>query len=211
MTVWFGTLGIIYLPATEAGDIAGFVVGMNMSMGALVLLFLLQADELFASGHSAETALKALPGPRLASPIPATFVTLAAIVVALPEDLMRAEGTFLLLGSVFIPLFGIVIADQTMRRESGRFAAVPLLAWAIGFLAYHWISPSEAQWWRDATEWLFADSLGLPYPLTEEVTWLGAAVPSFLVAFAVQLSGAAFLALVNPSSGVSPIKEERSG
>ena len=211
MTVWFGTLGIIYLPATEAGDIAGFVVGMNMSMGALVLLFLLQADEIFASGHSAETALKALPGPRLASPIPATFVALAAIVIALPEDLIRAEGTFLLLGSVFIPLFGIVIADQTMRRESGRFAAVPLLAWAIGFLAYHWISPPEAQWWRDATEWLFADSLGLPYPLTEEVTWLGAAVPSFLVAFAVQLSGAAFLALVNPSSGVSPIKEERSG
>lgn len=208
MTLWFGALGIVYLPAVESGDISGFVVGMNMSLGAAVLLFLLQGDEVFASGVSAENALNALPLPRIARSAPALLVIAAAVVVALPADLLRAEGTFLLLGSLFVPLFGVVIADQLVAREGSRFAPVPLLAWATGFLAYHWISPPEAQWWLDVTEWLFADTLGLPFPLTDEVTWLGAAIPSFLAAFAVQLALAAGVALVNPSS---PIKEERSG
>ncbi len=208
MTLWFGTLGIIYLPAVESGDISGFVVGMNMSLGAAVLLFLLHGDEVFASGVSAENALNALPLPRIARSAPALLVTAAAVLVALPTDLLRAEGTFLLLGSLFIPLFGVVIADQLVAREGSRFAPVPLLAWATGFLAYHWISPPEAEWWLDVTEWLFADTLGLPYPLADEVTWLGAAIPSFLAAFAVQLALAGFVALVNPSS---PIKDERSG
>ena len=57
----------------------------------------------------------------------------------------------------------------------------------------------------------FESCLGLPFPLTDEVTWLGAAIPSFLVAFAAQLAGAAFVTLVNPSSSASPVKEERSG
>jgi len=208
MTLWFGTLGIVYLPAVESGDISGFVVGMNMSLGAAVLLFLLQGDEIFASGVAAKNALASLPLPHITRSAPALLVTAAAVLVALPADLLRVEGTFLLLGSLFVPLFGVVIADQLVAREGSRFAPVPLLAWATGFLAYHWISPPEAQWWLDMTEWLFADTLGLPFPLTDEVTWLGAAIPSFLVAFAVQLALATGVALVNPAS---PIREERSG
>ena len=211
MTLWFGGLGVIYLPAVESGDISGFVVGMNMSLGAIVLLLLLQADEVFANGHSARVTLDSLPLPKLPGAVPVSIVTFAAILVALPGDLLRAEGTFLLLGSVFIPLFGVVIADQMVGRNTGRFAPFPLLAWALGFLAYHWISPPEAQWWRDITDWLFADALGLPFPLTDEVTWLGAAIPSFLVAFATQFAGALSVWAVTPGTGASPIKEERPG
>lgn len=208
MTVWFGSLGIIYLPAVESGDISGFVVGMNMSLGAVVLLFLLQGDEVFASGVSAQNALDALPVPPIARAATPLLVAAAAVAVALSGDLLRSEGTFLLLGSLFIPLFGVVIADQMAGKERPRFSGVPVLAWAAGFLAYHWISPPEAHWWRDATEWLFADTFGLPFPLTDEVTWLGAAIPSFLVAFAAQIALAGFVAFVNP---VAPAKEERPG
>ncbi len=208
MTLWFGSLGIIYLPAVESGDVSGFVVGMNMSLGAVILLFLLQGDEVFASGISAQNALVALPVASLVRSAAPLLVTAAAIAVALSGDLLGNEGTFLLLGSLFIPLFGVVIADQMAGKEWTRFAPVPVLAWATGFLAYHWISPPEAQWWRDVTEWLFADTLGLPFPLTDEFTWLGAAVPSFLVAFTVQFALAAFVAFVNPPA---PVKEERPG
>lgn len=208
MTLWFGSLGVIYLPAYESGDISGFVVGMNMSLGAVVLLFLLQGDEVFASGFSAEKVLEALPIPAVFRASAALVAIVAAVAIALTGDLMQAEGTFLLLGSVFTPLFGVVIADQMTGKEWVRFAPVPILAWATGFLAYHWISPPEAQWWRDAAEWLFSDTFGLPFPLTDEVTWLGAAIPAFLVAFAVQLALAAFVAFVNPAP---PLKEERPG
>jgi len=208
MTVWFGSLGIIYLPATESGDISSFVVGMNMSLGAVVLLFLLQGDEVFASCVSAGNALDALPIPGLIRASAAVVPMAAAVAIALAGDLMQAEGTFLLLGSLFIPLFGVVIADQMAGKEWPRFAPVAVLAWAAGFLAYHWISPPDTQWWRDATEWLFSDSLGLPFPLTDEVTWLGAAIPAFLAAFAMQLALAAFVAFVKPAP---PVKEERPG
>ena len=43
-------------------------------------------------------------------------------------------------------------------------------------------------------DWLFADSMGLPFPLTEEVTWLGAAIPSLLAGFALHLVGLPALA-----------------
>ena len=211
MTIWFGALGIIYLPAVESGDISGFVVGMNMSLGALVLLFLLQGDEVFANGVSAKAALDALPLPSFGRSGSAVFVTLAAVLVALPADLLRVEGTFLVLGSLFIPLFGVVIADQMAGREGNRFGPVALGAWVLGFLAYHWISPPDAEWWRDAADWFFSGQLGLPYPLTDEVDWLGAAIPSFLVAFGIQLAGLVFLAAVNPRSGVPQVNEERSG
>ncbi|HET9476363.1 MAG TPA: hypothetical protein VFP63_02620, partial [Dehalococcoidia bacterium] len=101
MTIWFGSLGIIYLPAVESGDISGFVVGMNMSLGAVVLLFLLQGDEVFASGVSARNALDALPFPSIARAASPMLVTGIAVAIALSGDLLQAEGTFLLLGSLF--------------------------------------------------------------------------------------------------------------
>ena len=67
--------------------------------------------------------------------------------------------------------------------------AVPLVAWALGFAAYQWISPADVGWWRDAAERVLADGLRLPFPLTDEITWLGAAIPSFLAGFAIQVLG----------------------
>ena len=185
-TVWLGALGIVYLPAVESGDIAGFVVGMKLGMAALVILLVLQLDEVFANMNSAVLALGFFR--RLDQRAAALAVTLLAVAAALPLDLVSSEGYFLLIGSLFVPLFGVLIADQMMPGK-GTTAAVPLAAWALGFAAYQWISPADVGWWRDVMERVFADGLRLPFPLTDEVTWLGAAIPSFLVASAVQMLG----------------------
>lgn len=194
-TAWLGYLGVVYLPATDRGDIAGFVTGMNLSLGALAILLLLQTDETFANARSAGLTLGAL------APVDIRWATLlagaASILLAAVFDFLRIEGSILLLASAFVPLFGVIMAGQISWAASGARTS-PLwagVAWLLGFAFYHWIAPSEAQWWLDATRWLFADSLGLPYPLTEEVKWLGAAVSSFLLAFALQsLGGLATLA-----------------
>ncbi len=185
-TVWLGALGIVYLPAVESGDIAGFVVGMKLGMAALVILLVLQLDEVFANVNSAALALGFFR--RLDQRAVAPAVTLLAVAAALPLDLVSSEGYFLLIGSLFVPLFGVLIADQ-MVPGKGTTAAVPLAAWAMGFVAYQWISPADVGWWRDVLERVFADGLGLPFPLTDEITWLGAAIPSFLAGFAVQMLG----------------------
>jgi NCS1 family nucleobase:cation symporter-1 len=193
-SAWLGCLGVVYLPAVETADISGFVVGMKLGLGALVILLLLQTDEVFAGVHSAGVALRTLvPLGRREGAI---ALGALAIALALPFDLLQAEGWLLLLASLFVPLFGVLLADQLAGREPGRAADAPsaLAAWAAGFLLYHWISPSDVGWWRDAMDWLFADSLGLPFPLSDEVTWLGAAMPSLVTGFVLHLAGRAALA-----------------
>jgi NCS1 family nucleobase:cation symporter-1 len=200
-TAWLGFLGVAYLPAVETGDISGFVVGMQLGLAALVILLLLQTDEVFANVHSAGLALgAALPTVRWAGPLVPGLVVLA---LALPFDFLEFEGTLLLLGSLFVPLFGVLVADFLQNRDGTQPTAAPsaLAAWALGFLFYHWISPAEVGWWQDAMNWLFADALHLAFPLTEEVTWLGAAIPSFLVGFAAHLIGRPALIGLRPALG----------
>jgi len=192
-SVWLGFLGVVYLPAVESADISGFVVGMKLGLGALVILLLLQTDELFVGVHSAGVALRALvPLGRRAG---AVALGVLVIALALPFDLLQAEGWLLLLASLFIPLFGVLLADQLAREPASvHDAPSALAAWAAGFLLYHWISPADIGWWRDAMDWVFAHELGLPFPLTDEVAWLGAAIPSLLAGFGLHLVGRAALA-----------------
>ena len=185
----------------ETGDISGFVVGMQLGLAALVILLLLQTDEVFANVHSAGLALgAALPVGRWAGLL---VPGLAVLVLALPLNFLEFEGTLLLLGSLFVPLFGVLVADFLQNRDGTQPTAAPsaLTAWALGFLLYHWISPAEVGWWQDAMSWLFADALHLAFPLTDEVTWLGAAIPSFLAGFAIHLVVRPFLVVVRPALG----------
>jgi len=203
-TAWLGYLGAVYLPATESGDIAGFVAGMNMGLAALFILLVLQADESFANARSGGLALAAL------APVGERWGTLiagaSAAVLAAAWNFLRLEGSVLVLASAFVPLSGVLAADQIQRRASGLRAggAWAAAAWALGFALYHWIAPPDAVWWQDVTRWLFADLLGLPYPLTEEHTWLGAAIPSFLLAFAVHTAGGIALLAARPFAKKSP-------
>ena len=82
-----------------------------------------------------------------------------------------------------------------MGAASAPSAAV---AWVAGFLLYQWITPAEVGWWKDAVNWLFADTLSLPFPLTDEVTWLGGAIPAFLAGFLVHAAMRSALAWARP-------------
>ncbi|MDO8616285.1 MAG: hypothetical protein Q7T33_11225 [Dehalococcoidia bacterium] len=203
-TVWLGVLGIIYLPAVESGDVAGFVVGMKMGVGALVLLAVLQLDEVFANGYSASLAAGSLV--RLDRRKIAVGVAAITIALAVPFDFLDFEPSVLLLGSAFVPLFGVLIADRLLESAgAGRpFGWAPWLAWVCGFVLYQWITPADIGWWRDAGDAAFGDALGLPFPLGDEATWLGAAVPSFLLGFALQCAGRWTAAALGTLLGPAP-------
>ena len=61
-----------------------------------------------------------------------------------------------------------------------RWAAV--LVWLVGFLLYQWIVPTAVPAWKAGLQTVFG-SLGLPFPLSGTAPWLGASIPSFVVAF----------------------------
>jgi hypothetical protein len=54
-----------------------------------------------------------------------------------------------------------------------------LIPWVAGFLVYHWIAPTGPEWWTTMITSLFG------VPLSEQLLWLGASVPSFGVAFLI--------------------------
>lgn len=185
MIAWFGMLGIIYLPAVESGDIPGFVAGMQLSIGAIVLLFLLEIDSVYASLYAAVPTLESV-GVRADGRLAGIVPLLAAIPAALFLNIGDLEPYLLLASSVFIPAFAVVIANALWSTE--RSAAPAMISVAIGFVVYQWISPADIAWWRDVIEEPFT-ATALPFPLGEEASWLGAAIPSFIVAFGAQLLG----------------------
>lgn len=182
-TVWFGVLGILYLPATDSGDIPGFLVGMQLGIGALVILFLLQVDEVYVSTYSSIKVLQSLrPGVRTAV-LPAGLLG-AVVPLAVLLNVSDLEAYVILAAALFVPAFGVLIA-QALLPQPGR-GFVPVVAWAGGFITYQWITPADIGWWRDAFSTPFG-ALGLPFALSDDVTWLGAAIPSLIVAGGISI------------------------
>src|SRR4029453_16198758 len=79
----------------------------------------------------------------------------AATIGALVIDLGRYQSFLFLLGSFFIPLFGVLAADflaGEKRRVAVRGSG--LAAWLLGFAAYQWIQPTGPSWWTDLVDGL---------------------------------------------------------
>ena len=118
---------------------------------------------------------------------------------ALTMDLVSYQTFLLLLGSVFVPLFAVLLADWLLSgRAYGRddvFAAPAwrpglIAAWIVGVAVYQWLYPTGPEWWVDAIDGVAAPDWGT-----------GATVPSFLVAFALAA------AVVVAERGGSPATE----
>jgi purine-cytosine permease-like protein len=142
---------------------------------ALLALTVDESDEPFANVYSAAVSLQnVVPGAsqRLLVLLVAGTATVGAVFV----DIVAYETFLLLLGSFFVPLFGVLAADFLLG--AGRPVAVRwsgLAAWAAGFALYQWIQPTGPAWW---TEWV-ADAPG-----AGELT-VGASLPAFALAFAL--------------------------
>jgi nucleobase:cation symporter-1, NCS1 family len=117
---------------------------------------------------------------------------------ALVLELTSFQSFLFLLGSCFVPLFAVLLADWLAagrRYEADDvFAAPPLrsgaiLAWVAGFAAYQWLSPTGPEWWVEQVQRL------------DPPAWeIGATLPSFVVSFVL----AAAAALLGRSAATPP-------
>ncbi|MEA2451684.1 MAG: nucleobase:cation symporter, family, partial [Actinomycetota bacterium] len=157
--VWLYTLGALLVlgagaDASPAGIAAGILAVAGGSLaGILFLIGLLagEADEAFADIYSGAMSLKNI-WPK--APEKLLIVGIAAVATVLAGWLtMDAYENFLfLLGSVFIPLFGVFIAHHYFRpvNRSAAFAA-----WILGFALYHWILPTGPDYWLNFVDSAF--------------------------------------------------------
>jgi nucleobase:cation symporter-1, NCS1 family len=166
-------------PAVAA---AGFAAAL-----ALLAVTLDETDEAFANIYSAAVSLQNVV-PAIEQRVLIAAVAVVATIGALFVELRNYESFLLLLGSFFVPLFGVLLADWLLsgaRYVRAQIFAAPtwrpelLAAWLLGFLLYHWLHepPLGPSWWVDIVEETGQQNLGI-----------GASLPSFAASFALALA-----------------------
>ncbi len=189
-SAWLWALGAILFFSRDITDPAALPVAVAAGgIGAVLALLAVtvdETDEAFANVYSTAVSIQNI-APRV--PQRALLVAVAAVATlgALTIDLLSYESFLILLGSFFVPLFGVLLADWLVagRRysEADVFTGPSvrwgmLAAWIAGFALYQWLHPVGPPWWTDA--------LGEAHDYG-----IGATLPSFVVAFALAYSIAA--------------------
>jgi putative hydroxymethylpyrimidine transporter CytX len=192
-------LGAVIAMSRDIADAPGLLTaiaaGGAASVLALLALTVDESDEAFANVYSGAVSLQnllpAVPQRVLVAGT-ATIATGGALLV----DLRNYQPFLYLLGSFFVPLFGVLLADWLLAgRHYGPadvFSApavrvLPLVAWLAGFCLYQWLYPDGPGWWTALVA--HTDPHSLP--------WGGASLPSFALAFA--LTSAAQLVVRRPA------------
>jgi NCS1 family nucleobase:cation symporter-1 len=148
---------------------------------ALLALTVDETDEAFANVYSAAVSVQNLV-PRVQQR--ALIVGTAALSTAgaLAIDIRSYQRFLLLLGAVFVPLLGVLVADWLLAGahytedrifRSPAVRVGPIVAWIAGFVAYEWLyQPADLGFWTRTLHHLPTPSYAI-----------GASVPGFVVAF----------------------------
>jgi len=191
--VWLYALGaLLILTAGAEPSPAGIATGILAIAGGTIagVLFLVgllvgETDEAFADIYSGAMSLKnVFPGVR--REVFVVAITLIAAGLAGWLTMERYESFLFLIGSVFVPLFGVFIAHYHLRRDASGTSAAPTAfgAWAAGFVVYHWIAPTGPGWWLELIDSFPGEPASVSSP------WLSASLPAFAVAALLYLLGA---------------------
>jgi nucleobase:cation symporter-1, NCS1 family len=183
-------------PAGIAAGILGLTGGVLVGVLLLAGLVAGETPNAFADIYSVGVSATNLSG-RLSVRAMSVAVTVVGVALAAVVQLSDYQNFLFLLGSLFVPLFAVVLADQLLGR--GRSVTPPpfrlsmILCWAIGFDVYQWIVPTGPTWW---TKWVVSNVPGAGVH-----SWLGASLPSFAVAFvlAAVLSGRNMRSVAEPA------------
>ena len=189
---WFLSLGaLLLLGSRVAQQPKSFASAIALTAGWVALLILL-ADEThnaWADLYSSAVSLQNLfPKARQRWLIPALGV--ACFLVAALLDITRYQNFLFLVGSFFIPLFGILTADyfvvrrrryrvEEFYRSGGAYwyfrgvSPAAIIVWIIGVAAYHVANPTTLGAIVPAWQRLVPPTLGM----------VGGSLPSFVVAF----------------------------
>ncbi len=142
--VWLMGLGVAYTlafaPSGEANALLLALAGAGLGI-PLLLILLDESENAFADVHSA--AVSSGTFVRVKVEHLALAIGVICTVIACVAPLAQYQNFLLLIGSVFAPLFGVVLVDHFILRR--RASAVmqhalrwsALAAWAGGVATYH--------------------------------------------------------------------------
>jgi putative hydroxymethylpyrimidine transporter CytX len=165
----------------------------NVALGALFfgVLVLREVDQSFADNYSTAVSIQNL-APRVDRRVLTILLGVLTGGLALVLNIDNYFGFLGLIGSVFVPMLGVLVVDFFVLGRGRNWnvsAAAPsrwgmIGAWAIGFVVYQLINPGDAgRWtgfWTDMQGWLHFTP----------ASWMSASLLSFAIAgFATYIIG----------------------
>jgi NCS1 family nucleobase:cation symporter-1 len=212
--IWFFALGLFYVqaladpavgpsPGTLVGDLVTSLLPLALGWLALIVLLVGESDEAFANIYSTAVSFRNLV-PRLTHTVLAVGVGVTAIFVAMLLDQLgwaaSYENFLLVIGGVFVPLFGIFLADffavrrgsysvPDLYKESGAYwygsgvNRVGLAVWLAGFVVY--VLAAQPVWLikhADVVSWA---PRAAPF-----VDNFGGTIPAFAISFVLYWAAA---------------------
>jgi purine-cytosine permease-like protein len=193
-SLWLWCLGAVLFFSRDLTDPAALpaavAAGGIAATLALLAVTVDETDEAFANVYSTAVSLQNL-APKVPQRPLVTGVAAVATLGALTIDLLSYQTFLLLLGSFFVPLFGVLLADWLVaggHYDRARIFSGPavrpemILAWLVGFGLYQWLSPQGPAWWQRI--------MGHTDPAPIDFT---ASLPSFAAAFGLAAAAALVL------------------
>jgi putative hydroxymethylpyrimidine transporter CytX len=178
-------IGMITLVTVAAGDadkIFGAFMAIPLGTLAFAVLAIREIDQSFVDTYSTAVSIQNLR-PRWDRRILALVVGVLATVLTLALDINDYYNFLVLIGSVFVPLLGVLLIDYfgISRRRWDLSETAParwamLLPWFAGFVAYQMINPGYIAWWTSMWQHI-DDAVGFT-----PSSWMSASLVSFFVA-----------------------------
>ena len=186
--IWCVGLGVLIVLARGVSDAQALPAAVAAAGGvafvALAAITIDESEKAFADIYSTAVSIQNLV-PRLPQRLLITLVSAAATGLALALNLGNYQDFLYLLGSFFVPLFGVLLADWLARGghyEPEDIFSAPAVRWALmlpwiaGFVLYQWLSPVGPHWWTAIVDRFHPG----------HVSWT-ASLPSFAAAFGLAL------------------------
>jgi nucleobase:cation symporter-1, NCS1 family len=182
-----GLLALVTVAHGNPDDIYGAFIALPLGSLGFAILAARELDQSFADVYSTAVSMQNLR-PLWDRRILAGIITALTTAGALWLNIADYENFLTLIGSLFVPMAAVLIADYfVVSRKRWDLSATArsrwamLLPWAAGFVTYQLINPGYVSWWASA--WTsFGHDIGFT-----PASWMSASILSFCVAFLVTL------------------------
>lgn len=180
-------VGVVALAQLKQNPDGIFSLFLSLPLGtvAFAVLVLRESDQSFANVYSTAVSIQNM-APRWDRRILTLLIGAGATAVALTLDITAYQNFLYLIGAVFIPLSGALVAAWVRTKGATWDTSVDapirpgmIAAWVVGFVVYQLINPGSIAGWSDVWTALGSDLH------TAGHWWLSASIASFVVAAGV--------------------------
>ena len=181
-----GLLALVTVAHGNSSDIFGAFIALPVGSLGFAILAARELDQSFADVYSTAISIQNLR-PLWDRRVLAGLITALTTAGALWLNIADYENFLTLLGSVFVPMSAVLIADyfadylavprrQWDLSDAARSRWSMLLPWAVGFVIYQLINPGYVSWWASAWS-SFGHDIGFT-----PASWMSASILSFCAA-----------------------------